>query len=525
MAFRHASDQVYKCPICGKENNPHETFRCRRCSRQYLCSDHLNPNERVCEECVSIKPRVPLEERGMVLIHEGEFFMGVDDDEESPDAAPLHAIRLEQFLIDKELVTNAQYKKFKPDFQFPAGAEDEPVTGVNFFDAKAYAESLGKRLLTEPEWEKAARSRDKRPYPWGDEVPREAIEAGRINLREALKKINLSPYMVRDMSGGPWEWIDSTYEPYPNGNTAIHGYYEGNKVIRGGQITSDKPAKTFQRSYAQPADARPDISFRCCKGKPQVYDPIYAGTDIKRPKRADVKDTPPPPEFKALHTKEDRMGDVIKKVEMSGLTKKDIIQKSKEEMEQMMKEKQFAEAGQRPFKRKTAAAAPKATPVAPIKDEDWIPEAEKPPVPWALIIGLIVVLAAVGGYFYLGKGASASNPKIPDAIQFDPPVVKIVRLSAGNVAGPTSISVLKGDRVTISVQGWSEGQPAPPLVAHVGQSSEIAVGGSTTFISAYDGEIQLRYKGGKVVPLSGRQTFDVSIKVEKKKSESDSGGT
>jgi hypothetical protein len=522
MAFRHASDQTYKCPICGKENTPHETFRCRRCGRQYLCSEHLNPNERVCEECVSIKPKVPLEERGMVLIHEGEFFMGIDDDEESLDAAPLHAIRLEQFLIDKDLVTNAQYKKFKPDFEFPKGAEDEPVTGINFFDAKAYAESQGKRLLTEPEWEKAARSRDKRPYPWGDEIPKEVLEARGTDLREALKKFNLSPYQVRDMSGGPWEWIDSKYEAYPNGSTAIHGYYEGNKVIRGGQVSIDKPAKTYHRSYAQPADARPDISFRCCMGKPQVYDPMYAGTDIKRPKRTDVKDAPPP-DFKALQTKEDKVAEVIKKVELAGLTKKDIIQKSKEEMEQLFKEKKLAESGIRPSKRKSARTSAKT---APIKAEDWIPEAEKPPVPWGLIIGLIVVVVVVGGYFFFfSPGGSAGNPKIPDAPQFDPPIIKVVRLSAGNVAGPTSVSVLKGDRVTISVQGWDDTQSVPPLVAHIGKSPEITIGGNSTFISEYDGEIKLEYKADNVVPLSGRQTFDVSLKVEKKKPESASGET
>jgi formylglycine-generating enzyme required for sulfatase activity len=52
----------------------------------------------------------------------------------------------------------------------PEGKERHPVTGVTFAQAQAYAESLGKRLPTADEWERAAGGGDKdaRQYPWGN---------------------------------------------------------------------------------------------------------------------------------------------------------------------------------------------------------------------------------------------------------------------------------------------------------------------------------------------------------------------
>ncbi|MCE9634410.1 MAG: formylglycine-generating enzyme family protein [Planctomycetes bacterium] len=55
---------------------------------------------------------------------------------------------------------------------YPEGRGPWPVTGVTYFQAVAFAESLGKRLPTEDEWDRAAAGGDKegRAFPWGSDA-------------------------------------------------------------------------------------------------------------------------------------------------------------------------------------------------------------------------------------------------------------------------------------------------------------------------------------------------------------------
>lgn len=105
----------------------------------------------------------------MVYVPAGEFLHGNDKQK----------IYLDGFWIDKTPVTNAEYKQFldaNPNYRIPyswdekkrtylPGKEKHPVVYVSWYDAKAYADWVGKRLLTEQEWEKAARGTDGREYP------------------------------------------------------------------------------------------------------------------------------------------------------------------------------------------------------------------------------------------------------------------------------------------------------------------------------------------------------------------------
>ena len=99
----------------------------------------------------------------------------------------------------------------------PTGRAINPVTGVNFFDAGAFAHWLGRSLPSEGQWEKAARgTADERIYPWGMR-----FNVRHLNSRGAKKRDTTpvdhypdgaSPFGVLDMSGNVWEWTETWFD-------------------------------------------------------------------------------------------------------------------------------------------------------------------------------------------------------------------------------------------------------------------------------------------------------------------------
>ena len=152
--------------------------------------------------------------------------------------------------MDAHEVTNAQYARFldycneNPDHssfdhllqpewkkdhvplnwdELSKGRPNYPVVGVDWYDAFAYANWLGKRLPTDAEWEKAARGdKDDRKYPWGNEWEPKAgqrmcngpptIAATDADMPSGVVAVGSfpqgkSPYGMTDMAGNAREWI------------------------------------------------------------------------------------------------------------------------------------------------------------------------------------------------------------------------------------------------------------------------------------------------------------------------------
>jgi iron(II)-dependent oxidoreductase len=256
-----------------------------------------------------------------VLIPAGPFAMGTDVDPWALDnERPAHEVHVDAFVIDTAPVTNAAYAQFlaaggydderwwstegwayrveagltAPRFWVRDGERwlrdrfgvvepippDEPVVHVCFHEARAYAAWAGKRLPTEPEWEKAARfdptTGRSRRFPWGDEDPGlEHANLGQRHLSPApvgAYPAGASPSGVHQLVGDVWEWLDSGFHGYPGFQAFPYREYSevffggDYKMLRGGSFGTDPAAcrATF-RNWDHPIRRQIFAGFRCAR--------------------------------------------------------------------------------------------------------------------------------------------------------------------------------------------------------------------------------------------------------------------
>lgn len=237
-------------------------------------------------------PRTP----GMVYVPAGEFIMGSEYGE--VDESPRHVVHTNAFFIDQYEVTNATYDRCvtaqkcvrsttRADTKY--SAPRQPVAGVGFKDAVAYCRFAGKRLLTEAEWEKAARGPLGRIWPWGNRWHERACNHGTIHPIQDLfhgsatdgwfwiapvgrMAKDRSYYGVMDLGGNAAEWVADWYRyrwwstgkvksRNPKGPTGGHG-----RLVKGGswrrwRILSRAATKRWLGSRKR----QPDVGFRCAK--------------------------------------------------------------------------------------------------------------------------------------------------------------------------------------------------------------------------------------------------------------------
>lgn len=202
---------------------------------------------------------------GMVFVPAGYFIRGSDSPDAEADEGPARRAFLPAFYIDTHEVTNREYKAIKPEHTYPEGAADLPVTGVLKADAEAYARSVGKRLPTDSEWEKAARGTDGRTYPWGNDFDPARCNAGE---RQPLKPVGsypkgASPYGAQDMAGNAWEWVADVHED-PGWFAADRGPQRG--ILRGGASGYGAlQARTTYHGFEAVDTTCNDVGFRCAK--------------------------------------------------------------------------------------------------------------------------------------------------------------------------------------------------------------------------------------------------------------------
>jgi formylglycine-generating enzyme required for sulfatase activity len=208
---------------------------------------------------------------------------------------------LEDYLIDRLEVTNAQYAEFvdadgyaRHDYwsdhadavlagasdvrarlldrtgmpgprewtgqQPPAELREHPVTGVSWYEAAAYCRFRGGRLPTLFEWERAARDGERSfsqgiQLPWGYVGPRDpatdrANLAGSGTTRVGTYPFGLSAFGALDMAGNVKEWL--------------YNRSESGRAVTGGSWAD--PIYVFSEvGSMDPAASAPMVGFRCAR--------------------------------------------------------------------------------------------------------------------------------------------------------------------------------------------------------------------------------------------------------------------
>ena len=195
---------------------------------------------------------------GMVYIPAGEFIMG---DAEEPGTQGGKLVKTIAYLIDLYEVTHEDYKKFKPEHSFHPKRSRWPVALVTYEDAASFCSSKDKRLPTEIEWEKAARGKDGRKWPWKIYIdhPNNGF-SGFMPEPVDKRKEWVSPYGLYGMGYNVWEWTTDDYTPV--------GREEKFKVLRGGLLQSHLTIKfspAWFRNWMGPEEKLNFIGFRCAK--------------------------------------------------------------------------------------------------------------------------------------------------------------------------------------------------------------------------------------------------------------------
>jgi len=224
------------------------------------------------------------------------------------DESPAHMVMLDSYLIDKYEVANRDYSEFIRATGHPAPAywddprlnhAEQPVVGVNWYEAKAYCEYRGKRLPTEAEWEKAARGPQANLYPWGKDFDPGKVNYGRnhdATLPVYAYPDGVSYYGVYNMAGNVFEWVSDWYDPryYSRFETSVNppgpaqplwiggtGTYVDRltvgekRVIRGGSwIAPEGTVRSTHRFWNHPLNNSYGVGlgFRCAKGASQELD-------------------------------------------------------------------------------------------------------------------------------------------------------------------------------------------------------------------------------------------------------------
>jgi formylglycine-generating enzyme required for sulfatase activity len=228
-----------------------------------------------------------------VVIPVGRFTMGSPAGETGrlPREGPQHEVTIAKpFAVSKFEVTWDEWDACVeyghcatvPDSTWGHGTL--PVINLTWAQAQQFvtwfSEMTGRRyrLLTEAEWEYAARAGTTTAYPWGDE-----IGSGHAHCSECGDQLDqqrtapvgsflANPFGLHDMNGNVWEWVEDCYQSDYNGaptdGSALIGGDCRNRVLRGGSWAwwqVPQTARSASRENYAPDQLRSFLGFRVAR--------------------------------------------------------------------------------------------------------------------------------------------------------------------------------------------------------------------------------------------------------------------
>jgi formylglycine-generating enzyme required for sulfatase activity len=212
----------------------------------------------------ALKPRSAFKECAscpeLVVLPAGSFTMGSN---ESEDEKPPHRVTLRQpFAVGKFEVTFDEWDACvahrgctrEPDDR-SWGRGRRPVMNVSWDDAKQYVAWIAKltgkpyRLLTEAEWEYAARAGTTTTYSWGNDIGKGNANCDPCGSQWDNKQtapvgsFKPNDFGLYDVHGNVWEWCEDVwhdnYKGAPtDGSAWLLGEDDSWRVVRGGSWDS-----------------------------------------------------------------------------------------------------------------------------------------------------------------------------------------------------------------------------------------------------------------------------------------------
>jgi formylglycine-generating enzyme required for sulfatase activity len=211
----------------------------------------------------------------MVVVPAGSFRMGDLNGTGDSNEKPVHKVTIPRaFAVGKYEVTQLEWRSIMGGRPSIFKGELNPVDTVSWENAKAFVSKLSAktgnryRLLSEAEWEYAARAGTTTDYPWGNLYS--SSRAANGNSTERVGSFKANAFGLHDMNGNVWEWVEDcwngSYNEVPKGGKSQTVGDCTQRVLRGGSLDFDhKSLRSSARGRSNTTNRYYYLGFRIAR--------------------------------------------------------------------------------------------------------------------------------------------------------------------------------------------------------------------------------------------------------------------